>query len=240
MDKGKVFITICLVLVVSGVGAWLYIAPMNLEGSNNLESRVNDLESRVSEQLVIVGIPWGEQEISFMITHIGTAEATISEIRVDNKLNSSSPGWIGNRTLIPGQTGNITLYGLKYLANGFTEEESYQFRFITARGNSFYSVVWYGSYTMVTEQLEIQGATFNTGNANVTLSAQNTGTASLTVSRYKIGVSGTVTDLASSIAIAQGATASVTVPLTWTAGTTYDIYLVTSTDNQFPYRATAP
>jgi hypothetical protein len=92
---------------------------------------------------------------------------------------------------------------------------------------------------MATEQLEIQGAEFIAGN-NVNITAQNTGTDDLTISKYKIGVSGTPTNLASSVPIAQGASAEVTVPLTWVAGTTYDIYLITSTGKQFPYRATAP
>ena len=92
---------------------------------------------------------------------------------------------------------------------------------------------------MATEQLEIQGAEFIAGN-NVNITAQNTGTDDLTISKYKIGVSGTPTNLATAVPIAQGASAEVTVPLTWVAGTTYDIYLITSSGKQFPYRATAP
>jgi flagellin-like protein len=102
---------------------------------------------------------------------------------------------------------------------------------------------WMGALTftfMATEQLEIQGATFPDGNANVTLTVQNTGTSDLTVSKYKIGVSGTITALASEVPVLQGASASVTVPLAWTSGTTYDIYVITSSGKQFPYRATAP
>lgn len=102
---------------------------------------------------------------------------------------------------------------------------------------------WMGALTftfMSTEQIEVQGCTFNPGNTNVTLAVQNTGSADLTISKYKIGTSGTPTDLASPVPVAQGATASVNVPLTWTSGTTYDIYVITSTGKQFPYRATAP
>jgi len=96
---------------------------------------------------------------------------------------------------------------------------------------------------MGTEQIEIQGCTFVTGNENVTLSVQNTGTANVTINKYKIGNSGQVTpfsDPYSSVTVAQGGTGTVDVPLTWSSGTTYDIYLVTSTGKQFPYRATAP
>jgi len=102
---------------------------------------------------------------------------------------------------------------------------------------------WMGALTftfMGTEQLEIQGCTFNTDNVTISLSVQNTGTSDLTVSKYKIGTSGTVTNLGQEVAVAQGASESVTVPLVWSSGTTYDIYLVTSTGKQFPYRATAP
>jgi len=109
---------------------------------------------------------------------------------------------------------------------------------------------WTGALTfgyMETEQLEIQGATFSgtSGAANntIVLAAQNTGTADLTVNKYKLGVSGTqhvITD----VVIAQGASTTVTCTTgadseAWTTGTTYDIYLITSTGKQFPYRATA-
>lgn len=100
---------------------------------------------------------------------------------------------------------------------------------------------WMGALTftfMATEQLEIQGCAFSTG--NVTLTVQNTGTADLTVSKYKIGTGGTPTNLPQEVPVAQGATESVIAPLSWTSGTTYDLYLITSTGKQFPYRATAP
>jgi len=244
MKYANVLISFFVVLVVSGVIAYVYIGPMGSEGSN-LESRVNDLESRVSEQLLIIQISYygSEREsVSFMIMHMGTANVTISEIRVNDVLNSSSPGWVGNGTLIPGQMGEITLNGSKYFADGF-EDGEYQCRFITARGNSFYCVVYYEELTftvMATEQLEIQGCTFNTGNANVTLLVQNIGTADLTVTKYKIGASGTATALPSAVDVAQGASTKVVVPLTWVSGTTYDIYLITATGSQFAYRATAP
>ena len=102
---------------------------------------------------------------------------------------------------------------------------------------------WMGALTftfMGTEQLEIQGCTFNEGTPNsVTLAAQNTGTADLTVNKYKIGVSGVPTAL-TAVDVDQGTSANVDVPLDWTSGRTYDIYLITSTGKQFPYRATAP
>jgi len=102
---------------------------------------------------------------------------------------------------------------------------------------------WMGALTftfMGTEQLEIQGCAFNPDNVTISMSVQNTGTSDLTVNKYKIGTSGTIANLPQEVAVAQGDSESVTVPLTWSSGTTYDIYLVTSTGKQFPYRATAP
>jgi hypothetical protein len=92
---------------------------------------------------------------------------------------------------------------------------------------------------MDTEQLEIQGVNFNAGNANATLIVLNPGTSDSTISQYKIGVDGTVADLASEVFIVHGGTETATVSLAWTSGVMYDIYLITSNGKQFPYRARA-
>jgi flagellin-like protein len=110
---------------------------------------------------------------------------------------------------------------------------------------------WMGALTftfMATEQLDVQGCTFSgtSGDAanTIILTVQNTGTADLTVDKYKLGVGGTQYDI-TDVAVAQGATATVTCTTgadgaAWTSGTTYDIYLITASGKQFPYRATAP
>jgi len=110
---------------------------------------------------------------------------------------------------------------------------------------------WMGALTftfMATEQLDVQGCTFSgtSGDAanTIILTVQNTGTADLTVDTYKLGVSGTQHTI-TSVPVAQGATATVTCTTgadgaAWTSGTTYDIYLLTTSGKQFPYRATAP
>jgi len=101
---------------------------------------------------------------------------------------------------------------------------------------------------MGTEQLEIRGCTFqgSTGDAanTIVLTVQNTGTADLTVDAYKLGVGGTSYDI-TDVVVDQGDSTTVTCTTgadgeAWTSGTTYDIYLITSTGKQFPYRATAP
>jgi flagellin-like protein len=111
---------------------------------------------------------------------------------------------------------------------------------------------WMGALTftfMATEQLDVQGAQFNgesgiSTNNTIVVTAENTGTTDLTVDKYKLGVGGTQRDI-TDVDIAQGQSADVTLTTgahgeTWTSGTTYDIYLITSSGKQFPYRATAP
>ncbi len=102
---------------------------------------------------------------------------------------------------------------------------------------------WMGALTftfMGTEQLEIQSCVFNAGNTDVTLTVQNTGTADLTVKSWKEGNTGTPVALTTEVPVAQGQQTTVTVPLAWVSGYTYDIYLITAAGKQFMYRATAP
>jgi len=111
---------------------------------------------------------------------------------------------------------------------------------------------WMGALTftfMATEELEVQGAAFNgvsgsSTNNTIVITAQNTGSSDLTVDKYKMGVDETQHDI-TDVDVAQGASTTVTLTTgtdgeAWTTGTTYDIYLITSSGKQFPYRATAP
>ena len=148
MEKTYLFISLCLVLVISGVIAYVYIGPKGSDGNNNptdgnssLTERVDKIESRLSEQLVLSDGVWymNNQTITFKITHIGTAcPVNISEIRVSNVLNSSSPGWEGVNILAPGHVVEITLYGLKYFTDGFTNENCHPIMVNTTNGNTFY------------------------------------------------------------------------------------------------------
>ncbi|MDH5376354.1 MAG: hypothetical protein OEW95_11180 [Candidatus Bathyarchaeota archaeon] len=103
---------------------------------------------------------------------------------------------------------------------------------------------WLGALTFSfteTAQLEILGCSFNNVTPRtVTLAVQNTGTTNLTINKYKIGVRGTPTFLNPFVKVDQGDTANVIVPLNWDTGQTYDVYLITATGEQFPYRARAP
>jgi len=257
MEKGNRFFTLCVVfLVISGVIIYVYTGPMASEGNINLEtrlneletrlntseSRLNELESRASEQLLIVSnLPMYEpQSISFMIIHIGTTEVTISEIRANNVRNSSSPGWVGNETLLPGQMGQITLYGLKYFADGFTDDGSYEFRFITVRGNSFYSVVRYEGWTIPqTEQLTILDPTWNDNNATFTV--VNTGTTELTIVEVRVNDE-YATMKPSSVTLYPSDETTIRVSKTegFTSGVEYEFSFIMASGNRFFYVATAP
>ncbi|MDH5266768.1 MAG: hypothetical protein OEW62_03715 [Candidatus Bathyarchaeota archaeon] len=259
MGKNKVALAICfcLIVVLAGFSAWLYAGAKELESkvsdleskisdletqNPELETSVNELESRVSEQLLVVSYPTMDepQSISFMIMHIGTAEVTISEVRVDDVLNSSSPGWVGNETLIPGQTGQITLHGLKYFADGFRDGDSYQFRFITARGNSFCCVILYEGWTIIpTEELKIVGLAWNDDNASFTVI--NTGTADLTIVEVRVNDE-YATMNPSSVTLSSGNQATVRVTRTggFISGVTYEFRFITAKGNQYFYMATAP
>jgi hypothetical protein len=209
---------------------------------NDSESGVNGLESRVSEQLIVVGYPVVDepQSISFMIMHMGTAEVTISEVLVEDVLNSSSPGWVGNETLSPGQTGQITLLGLKYFADGFKDGDPYQFRFITARGNSFYCAVLYKEWTIIpTEELKITSLTWNDNNATFTVT--NIGTADLTIVEVRVNDE-YATMNPSSVTLSSGDQATVTVTRTggFISGAKYEFRFITAMGNRYFYTATPP
>ena len=259
MGKDKVVLAICfcLIVVLAGFGVWSYVGAKGLESKVNdleskinnletqnteLESKVNDSESRVSEQLLIVGYPDESQSISFMIMPMGTAEVTISEIRVDNVLNSSSPGWVGNGTLMPGQMGEITLYGLKYFADGFAEGDSHEFRFITARGNSFYCVVLFEGLTftfMPTEELKF--IDFTWGDNNATFTVMNTGAVDFTIVEVRVNDENATMN-PSSVTLYPGDETTITVTRTggFTSGVKYEFGFITATGNAFVYTAVAP
>jgi len=104
---------------------------------------------------------------------------------------------------------------------------------------------WMGALTFTftkTEQLEIQGATFygnTTETKGIRLMVQNTGTSDLTVDKAKIGAGGEQIPIGP-VKVLQGEQVPIEVSYPWASGTTYDIYIITTTGKQFLYRATAP
>jgi len=232
MKKANVFISLCLVLVISSVIAYLYVGPKGSGASDDLTERVENLESRLDEQLVLSdGVLRMESGIiTFAVTHIGTAfPVNISEIRVNNVLNGSSPGWEGATVLAPGTVGEITLYGLKYFAEGFTSENCYPITVTTTRGNTFYL---YGLMFTFMQNLCITGVTFQTGNS--TISVQNTGTVTLSISSVTVNdVQKTVLATGGSITgsgpydLAKGASGTITISLSWASGIKYTFAVLT-------------
>ena len=198
------------------------------------------------EKLEITSCLWSEDLDSATISIKNTGETAlrISQLSINDTLTSQGE-WIcypssklepGDEAYVSVSPSLITFAEGKIYVFGLTTESRKTFKrtFVAPQTFPF----------MRTEQLEIQGAswggTSGAADNTVTLSVQNTGTADLTVDKYKLGVGGTAVDI-TDVAVAQGSTASVVCTnVGWTAGTTYDIYLITSTGKQFPYRATAP
>lgn len=246
MQKANVIISLCLVLVISGVIAYLYIGPKGSEGSSDLEERVNNIESRLSEQLVL---SYGElnrtaQTITLVIMHIGTANVTISEIRVNNVLNSSGPGWEGSKTLAPGQVGEITLYGLKYFADGFTSDNCHPIMVITTNGNTFYLDAIATLTFMFTEQMTFTGITW--GSNKIDVSIKNTGSGASSIDSIYVGTSSTNLELQTDISpslpktISAGDSATFSITYSWTSGTGYYFKVVTTQGMLLNFNAVAP
>ena len=102
---------------------------------------------------------------------------------------------------------------------------------------------WTGALTfgyMETESLQIQGCSFQSeGTQGVNMTVHNDGTSATTLSRFKIGNAANPTDV-SDVHLAKGGTAEIFLPFNWSSGVKYDIFIITATGKQFPYRAQAP
>jgi flagellin-like protein len=103
---------------------------------------------------------------------------------------------------------------------------------------------WMGALTFTftaTEQLQITQVEFLTGGlVNVTL--QNTGTSPITVTEIHIngGTSPSGDLLSSDVTIPANSQREVQVSYTWSAGSNYQVRVVTSKGNQYYYSAVAP
>ena len=102
---------------------------------------------------------------------------------------------------------------------------------------------WTGALTfgyMETESLQIQGCSFQSGGTRgVNMTVHNDGTSSTTVSRFKIGNTANSTEIAD-VYLARGGTVEIFLPFNWSSGVKYDIFIITATGKQFPYRVQAP
>jgi len=193
------------------------------------------------------------------IMNTGTADANVYSIYwsksslLDLDRLISSEYDLDPETGVVGAGSSLTITIKWGVAGGtITDSEwvsgtTYYFKVVTDTGQQ---LPFAAEAPTTTEQLEFQGCTFSgtsgATNNTIVLTVQNTGTADLSVAKYKLGVSGTQYDVKDSpVSVLQGATVTITCETgadsqPWTSGTTYDIYLITSTGSQFRYRATAP
>ena len=102
---------------------------------------------------------------------------------------------------------------------------------------------WTGALTfgyMETESLQIQGCSFQSeGIRGVNMTVHNDGTSATTVSRFKIGNTANLTEI-TDVHLVKGGRAEIFLPFNWSSGVKYDIYIITATGKQFPYRVQAP
>lgn len=102
---------------------------------------------------------------------------------------------------------------------------------------------WTGALTfsyMETESLQIQGCRFQSEEVRgVHMTVHNDGTTNATISKFRIGNTANPSEI-TGVHIAQGDTVNVFLPFNWSSGITYDVFLITASGNQFPYRAQAP
>ena len=105
---------------------------------------------------------------------------------------------------------------------------------------------WMGALTftfMGTEELKITNVEFTGASNNlVNITLQNTGTSPITVTEIHIsgGASSSGDLLSSDETISANSQEEVSVSYSWTAGSNYQIRVVTSKGNQFYYSAVAP
>ena len=218
----------------------------NLEGAmSEMRDTMNDMETRIEQlqkgggELKVLSHTWSNDLISidFWVRNTGTAKLTITEIMVNGAANSTSPGWTGVNTLKPGQDAIITVASSKYwMVGGFTEGVVYEFAFVTATGNQLVIVVTATfKEKPLTEYLAIIYCEFVSGAIDMTV--QNTGTAKLVI--VEVRVDGKIIDTMD-VALDTGSRTTITVSFAWTAGTKYEIALITKTGNKYTYVAVSP
>ena len=103
---------------------------------------------------------------------------------------------------------------------------------------------WMGALTvgfMGSSSMTITNTSFDSGNANVTLTVKNTGTKSVTISQAKINNAAVLIDSTSDITFAAGASGTIILDSAWVAGNPYKIDLYDSSGQVVgSYQANAP
>jgi len=104
---------------------------------------------------------------------------------------------------------------------------------------------WMGALTFnftATEELKITQMTFGTPATMMNITMQNTGTTPITINEVHVN-NGAANLLASPFTVAANSQTTQTITLQspgWTAGSTYQVKLVSAKGNQFLYTAVAP
>jgi flagellin-like protein len=103
---------------------------------------------------------------------------------------------------------------------------------------------WMGSLTftfMETEQVSISKVEFGTAATQINATLMNTGTTDVVVNAVTVTGSGVTGSSISSTTIPKGSTVVVPITVTggWTAGTAYNVEIVSTKGNKFSYTETA-
>jgi hypothetical protein len=265
-------IILAFVVVAFSTGYWSGLINQSNTNENStleLETRLNALESRMSEQLLIV--PNAMSGLQFEIINIGNVTVSLSDIKINDVKNDSSPGWIvqNDNMLLAGEMSNVTINSEKYLVR---ITGTLIFSFTTTRGNIYYCVFYAnqeiqsGGYTSF-EQIELPSTYAQVVNATtwkVTIDLRNTGSAAATIDsvflnavplkdyssgwalNYSTNTGGDVTTYTSlGISIPNGNTVTLYLYLTTSidgcsAGTNIDLKMHTAAGKDYPTRVKLP
>jgi len=95
-----------------------------------------------TEELKVTNVVWatGNTKAVLTVKNTGTGGLTLSAIRVNANLNTTSPGWdsVGAKyTMNPGDTATVNVYAAGWGLTGFTSGTKYEFALYTATGNRY-------------------------------------------------------------------------------------------------------
>ena len=263
-------IILAFLVVAFSTGYWsgsLNQSNTNEDSTLELETRLNALESRMSEQLLI--IPNTMSELQFEIINIGNITVSLSEIRINDVTNDTSPSWIiqNDNMLLAGEISNVIINPEKYLVR---MTGTLIFSFKTTRGNIYYSVYYASQETQIGnttfEQIELPSTYAQVVNATtwkVTVDLRNTGSVTATLDSVFLNAmplkdyssgwalnytshSGLVTTYTSlGISIPNGDTVTLYLYLTTSidgcsAGTNIDLKMHTAAGKDYPTRVKLP
>jgi hypothetical protein len=107
-----------------------------------IQNRLAALESRINEQLFIVPVSnISVENIQFTVINIGTANVSLSDIKINGVTNSSGLAWTieDDNTLMAGEISQVAIDLRKYSLGETTG--NLLFSFITTKGNIYYCIL---------------------------------------------------------------------------------------------------